>query len=319
MLPGFRFLLAAIVLSTSMLVFGLGAAALLRAAHEQFASNPSWHAAPEATFTQQAEAVSPVLAMLHAEPAGIEPARAELKASDNVSVLNIPAVAPPVEEATNVATPTEPTAVSPAAPEQTSVAPAASQPERVAALKPGQTSAPESATPAKSAVAEDPAPSLLARAQSVAPGTEAAGSATSSSQRDSTLAPTRQAAIASVMPQANETVANETAAAETASTESASAEGEANAAAASQAGAAVSSEMDAISTKLAALNSRPLIVQPKPRPKAAIARQAARKRLARQATLRRLAAQARQATLFPFAPYPQQLSQPPGASQNPGP
>ena len=50
MLPGFRFLFAAIVLSMSILVFGLGAAALLRAAHEQFASNPSWRAAPEAMF-----------------------------------------------------------------------------------------------------------------------------------------------------------------------------------------------------------------------------------------------------------------------------
>ena len=33
MLPGFRFLLAAILLSASILVFGLGAAALLRATH----------------------------------------------------------------------------------------------------------------------------------------------------------------------------------------------------------------------------------------------------------------------------------------------
>ena len=41
MLPGFRFLFAAIILSMSVLVFGLGAAALLRAAHEQFASIPS--------------------------------------------------------------------------------------------------------------------------------------------------------------------------------------------------------------------------------------------------------------------------------------
>ena len=47
MLPGFRFLFAAIVLSMSILVFGLGAAALLRAAHEEFASTPSWRAAPE--------------------------------------------------------------------------------------------------------------------------------------------------------------------------------------------------------------------------------------------------------------------------------
>ena len=45
MLPGFRFLFAAIVLSMSILVFGLGAAALLRAAHEEFASTPAWRAA----------------------------------------------------------------------------------------------------------------------------------------------------------------------------------------------------------------------------------------------------------------------------------
>src|SRR5690242_6775144 len=37
MLPGIRFLLAAILLSISIVVFGLGAAALLRAAHEDFA------------------------------------------------------------------------------------------------------------------------------------------------------------------------------------------------------------------------------------------------------------------------------------------
>ena len=67
MLPGFRFLFAAIVLSMSILVFGLGATALLRAAHEQFASNPSWHAAPAANFTQAADA-RPVLAMLRVEP-----------------------------------------------------------------------------------------------------------------------------------------------------------------------------------------------------------------------------------------------------------
>jgi hypothetical protein len=50
MLPGLRFLFAAIMLSISILVFGLGAAALLRAAHEEFASNPSWRAAPRGDF-----------------------------------------------------------------------------------------------------------------------------------------------------------------------------------------------------------------------------------------------------------------------------
>ena len=55
MLPGFRFLLAAIVLSISVLVFGLGAAALLRAAHEEFANTPAWRVAPEPKFAQQNE------------------------------------------------------------------------------------------------------------------------------------------------------------------------------------------------------------------------------------------------------------------------
>jgi len=50
MLPGLRFLFAAIVLSMSVLVFGLGAAALLRAAHEEFVSVPSRHPPPETIF-----------------------------------------------------------------------------------------------------------------------------------------------------------------------------------------------------------------------------------------------------------------------------
>ena len=52
MLPGFRFLFAAIVLSMSILVFGLGAAALLRAAHEEFANLPSRRAPPEPVFAR---------------------------------------------------------------------------------------------------------------------------------------------------------------------------------------------------------------------------------------------------------------------------
>jgi hypothetical protein len=65
MLPGFRFLFAAIVLSTSMLIFGLGAAALLRAAHEEFASIPSRRAPPEAMFAQRD--AGPALAMLRVD------------------------------------------------------------------------------------------------------------------------------------------------------------------------------------------------------------------------------------------------------------
>jgi hypothetical protein len=64
----------------SILVFGLGAAALLRAAHEEFVSNPTWRAPPETMFAQQAE--GPVLAMLQ-----IEPPAAMQKVPDNVSAI----------------------------------------------------------------------------------------------------------------------------------------------------------------------------------------------------------------------------------------
>lgn len=74
MLPGFRFLVTAIVLSMSLLIFGLGAAALLRAAHEEFASNPSWRTAPEVSFAQPAEPMTPMLAALQVElPAAATP------------------------------------------------------------------------------------------------------------------------------------------------------------------------------------------------------------------------------------------------------
>ena len=64
MLPGIRFLLAAILLSISIVVFGLGAAALLRAAHEDFASNPSWRVTPETRFAQNE---MPTLALLRVD------------------------------------------------------------------------------------------------------------------------------------------------------------------------------------------------------------------------------------------------------------
>src|SRR5260221_14465578 len=98
MLPSFRFLFAAILFSMSILVFGLGAAALLRAAHEQFANNPSWHAAPEAMFAQKPEATRPVLATLRIEP----PPKAQ-KAPDSVpaaiAAQEPAATAPPAEPA----------------------------------------------------------------------------------------------------------------------------------------------------------------------------------------------------------------------------
>ncbi len=93
MLPGFRFLFAAIVLSMSILVFGLGAAALLRAAHEEFASKPAWHATPETMFAQQGEATRPMLALLRVDTPP------EPKASDGSAQAAI--VSPPAQPETS--------------------------------------------------------------------------------------------------------------------------------------------------------------------------------------------------------------------------
>jgi len=73
MLPGFRFLFAAIMLSMSLLIFGLGAAALFRAAHESFASNSSWRATPDVPFAQRPDTTLPMLATLRVEPVAVRP------------------------------------------------------------------------------------------------------------------------------------------------------------------------------------------------------------------------------------------------------
>jgi len=143
MLPGFRFLFAAIILSMSVLVFGLGAAALLRAAHEEFASTPPWHAAPEASFAQQREAAAPVLALLRVEP----------------SVAGKTSEPGPASTAPQMAT---------AEPASVSAEPA--EPTRTAALPPEDSSPSETAR-LQIAVAEAPPPAeaLAAPAEMPAP------------------------------------------------------------------------------------------------------------------------------------------------------
>jgi hypothetical protein len=140
MLPGFRFLFAATVLSISMLIFGLGAAALLRAAHQEFASIPSRRALPEVMFTQQSDD-RPALAMLRVEPSADE---------------KIPDV--------QIASPMEQSGVASAAPEP---ATRAADPDTIAALTqvaaPAENSStesakPEASTPAHPVQAETPAP-----------------------------------------------------------------------------------------------------------------------------------------------------------------
>jgi hypothetical protein len=138
MLPGLRFLFAAIVFSMSVLVFGLGAAALLRAAHEEFASIPLRRAPPETVFAQPHEAATPVLATLRVDPPAAEPNAPADKASEN-----IPAAAPVEPEA---------------------IATAPAEPEPIAARTPDDSSPPATEKP-EITVAETPAPGEAAPAQ----------------------------------------------------------------------------------------------------------------------------------------------------------
>jgi hypothetical protein len=138
MLPGFRFLFAAIVLSMSILVFGLGAAALLRAAHEEFASNPTWRATPETVFAQPSEPTPPVLAILRVDTPAAD------KAPDNAPADATPAA--------------------------TTSAPA--EAERIAALKPEDSPPPETAKP-ETPIAESPAQNETASAPADAPAADA--------------------------------------------------------------------------------------------------------------------------------------------------
>ena len=75
MLPGFRFLFAAVLLCLSLLVFGFGATALLRSAREEFASLPVRRVAPQTVFAAQPlPEPAPTLSMLRVEAPEIRPA-----------------------------------------------------------------------------------------------------------------------------------------------------------------------------------------------------------------------------------------------------
>ncbi|AMA56476.1 hypothetical protein [Bradyrhizobium sp. CCGE-LA001] len=160
MLPGFRFLFAAILLSTSILVFGLGAAALLRASHEQYVSNPSWrHGPKEKVFAQAPEPAQPVLAVLRAEPEVAEP---ELSLRDQIPTIGLPvsepeqvaAVATEADaQSTVIAPPAEVAALEPAKPDAT---------VEVAAAAPTDTLTPDDTTAAVPEVkpADEPVPAV---------------------------------------------------------------------------------------------------------------------------------------------------------------
>ncbi|MBR1201650.1 MULTISPECIES: hypothetical protein [unclassified Bradyrhizobium] len=164
MLPGLRFLFAAIVLATSLLVFGLGAAALFRAAHEEFASIPARRAPPEPQFAQQPEA-PPVLAMVRVEPSAADKAVADSPVpstpSEPVAASEPPAPAeasPPAEPAKLAAVKTDdPPPAPPKQEAQTVETPAPAQSAEVAPQPPAADPSPAS-QPAPVSTEAAPAP-----------------------------------------------------------------------------------------------------------------------------------------------------------------
>jgi hypothetical protein len=149
MLPGFRSLFVAVVLAISMLIFGLGAAALLRATHEEFASLPL-KPIPEVTFGSK-EAEQPTLAVLQVDtPPAAEAATPEsnqAEAQHTVTPIldaqpETAADAPPATDAPSASADTDEPAASPP---QSEPVPAIAD-----TTPPANTAAPELSEPARS-------------------------------------------------------------------------------------------------------------------------------------------------------------------------
>jgi len=162
------------------MIFGLGAAALLRAAHEEFASRPSWRAAPgtmlarqNEPFAQQSDPSPAVLALLEVEPddklavreshhdsaeePGLQPSAGEAAAAVTEPAAGKLVDAPKLAA---LSAPEEPSPV--AASETAKSAPTTPGSETMADLEPGMSpgdgwTAIEPAAPP--AVASEPAPS----------------------------------------------------------------------------------------------------------------------------------------------------------------
>lgn len=150
MLPGFRFLFAATVLSMSVLIFGLGAAALLRAAHEQFASIPLRRGPPEMVFPQPVETI-PTLALLRVDTPDVESAPDQVAASEPIPVA-APAIEPETVAAPSAENPAPPDAANP----EITVAEAKSSGEAAAPAQAGVGPADEEIKPAGVTEASQP-------------------------------------------------------------------------------------------------------------------------------------------------------------------
>lgn len=193
MLPGFRFLFAAIVLSMSILVFGFGAAALLRTAHEEFASTPSWQPAPETRFAQSPQASQPVLALLRVDdaPQGTpkdapkdapKDTSKDMSKADQPASNTAPANAPADQAATGAAEPQ-------------------AEPEIIAALQPANSSPPEVAKETTKTEARMPdGPAAENQPPTEATDAPAATGTTKIAATEQTLTPTNQTAPAEATP-----------------------------------------------------------------------------------------------------------------------
>jgi hypothetical protein len=209
MLPGFRSLFIAVVLSVSMLVFGLGAAALLRATHEEFASLPLQRI-PEVVFATR-EDTAPTLAMLQVDP---PPA--------DISPTDIPPTALDRHDGSSdaiAATHEAPTAIAPATPEATTASDPGTATDTVAALsvqpqtadKPAINSAIDMTPPEEKTAATPPPDGNSAGPVAVAPSTPATPKPDAAIADEATSTP----ATDPVRSSPNETQAGETQASET--------------------------------------------------------------------------------------------------------
>ena len=149
MLPGFRFFMATIVLAASILIFGLGAAALLRATHEEVAAAPSLRTMqpPLPLPPRQIASAPPTLAMLRIE---IPTPAIEETPSATATAAPADAPTPAMTPAVTAAAPSEPApAQEPAAAQTDATASADHKPVEAETAAPD----PASAEPAKDAEA----------------------------------------------------------------------------------------------------------------------------------------------------------------------
>lgn len=180
MLPGFRFLFAAIVICMSVLVFGLGATALMRAAHEDFATNTSWRAPPEPRFAEQEEAVKPpVLAVLSLEPRATDSSAAPKEADAGTAAASAegarpsPSPAPDTTAALSPAATPAPDAINPDSPASKPTTPASATTDNVA-----QSTAPPALTEVQPAAPAVTGAINIAKTEDSKPATAVSESAT---------------------------------------------------------------------------------------------------------------------------------------------